>query len=63
MEGIAPLGTLDPQHAVAQFAKALADLARAFALLVRLRGAGARRPLEGPLTVPFQLHPYHTAPE
>jgi len=31
MEGIAPLGTLDPQHAIAQFAKALADPARAFA--------------------------------
>ena len=31
MEGIAPLGTLDPQHAVAQFAKALTDPARAFA--------------------------------
>jgi len=31
MEGVAPLGTLDPQHAIAQFAKALADPARAFA--------------------------------
>ena len=33
MEGIAPLGTLDPQHAVAQLAKALADPARAFAFM------------------------------
>ena len=31
MEGIAPLGALDPQHAIAQFAKALADPARALA--------------------------------
>jgi hypothetical protein len=30
MEGIASLGTLDPQHAIARFAKALADPARAF---------------------------------
>ena len=33
MEGIAPLGTLDPQHVIAQLAKALADPARAFAIL------------------------------
>ena len=31
MEGIAPLGTLDPQHVIAQLAKALADPARTFA--------------------------------
>jgi hypothetical protein len=33
MEGIAPLGTLDSQHAIARFATALADPARAFAFV------------------------------
>jgi hypothetical protein len=33
MEGIAPLGTLDPQHAIARFATALANPARAFAFM------------------------------
>ncbi len=31
MEGVATLGTLDPQHAIAQLVNALADQARAFA--------------------------------
>ena len=48
MEGIAPLGTLDPQHVIAQLAKALADPARAFAfvhwwrLISGVVGLGAR---------------------
>jgi hypothetical protein len=40
MEGIAPLGTLDPQHAIAQLVKALAYPARAFAS-VRLRNGSS----------------------
>ena len=40
MEGIAPLGTLDPQHAVAQISKALAGSARAFAFLARHAAPG-----------------------
>src|SRR6516162_2314701 len=41
MEGIAPLGTLDPQHAIAQLAKALADPARAFAFVRHRNGSSA----------------------
>ena len=48
MEGIAPLGTLDPQHAIARFATALADPARAFAFM---RGHGS--PPRGMLRVFF----------
>ena len=48
MEGIAPLGTLDPQHAIARFATALADPARAFAFI---RGHGS--PPRGMLVVFF----------
>jgi hypothetical protein len=33
MEGIAPLGTLHPQHAITQLDEALADPARAFAFV------------------------------
>ena len=33
LEGIAPLGTLDLQHAITQLVKALADPARAFAFV------------------------------
>ena len=48
MEGIAPLGTLDPQHAIARFATALAEPARAFAFM---RGHG--NPPRGMLVVFF----------
>jgi len=48
MEEVATLGTLDPQHAITQFVKALADPARAFAfvhwwrLISGVVGLGAR---------------------
>ena len=41
MEGIAPLGTLDPQHAIAQLVKALAHAARAFAFVRHRNGSSA----------------------
>jgi len=43
MEGIAPLGTLDPQHAITQLVKALADPARAFAFVRHRRAQACRR--------------------
>ena len=43
MEGIAPLGTLDPQHVIAQLAKALADPARAFASPSPRDASGSQR--------------------
>ena len=41
MEGIAPLGTLDPQHAITQLVKALAHAARAFAFVRHRNGSSA----------------------
>ena len=41
MEGIAPLGTLDLQHAIAQSVKALAHAARAFAFVRHRQGSSA----------------------
>lgn len=46
MEGIAPLGTIDPQHAIAQLVKALAYPARAFAS-VQPRNGNSPIHLEG----------------
>ena len=43
MEDIAPLGTLDPQHVIAQLAKALADPARAFASPSPRDASGSQR--------------------
>lgn len=41
LEGIAPLGTLDLQHAITQLVKALADPARAFAFVRHRNGSSA----------------------
>src|SRR6516165_11088790 len=41
MEGIAPLGALDPQHAITQLVKALAHAARAFAFVRHRNGSSA----------------------
>src|SRR6516164_5778097 len=41
MEGVAPLGTLDLQHAIAQSVKALAHAARAFAFVRHRQGSSA----------------------
>jgi len=39
MEGITPLGPLDPQHAIAPLVKALAQPARAFAFVQHRNGS------------------------
>jgi len=41
MEGIAPLGILDLQHAITRLVKALADPARAFAFVRHRNGSSA----------------------